>query len=133
MGNTSVKSHQHGNVTCSRKHGRGAFKNRQSKHGQFRHRRSRHRRSRYGGSSPLNPNSYGSTTTQKKRRGKKEPRLLNAVLIHNAYSKFPRGPTKKARTSPPRPSSSRKVKRNFVVTEETIAEEPEQPRRRLSI
>jgi hypothetical protein len=123
MGNTSVKSHQHGNVTCSRKHGRGAF----------RHRRSRHRRSRRGGTSPLNPNSSVSTTTQKKRRTKKEPRLLKAVLIHNAYSKFPRGPTKKARTSPPRPSSSRKMKRNFVVTEEPITEEPEEPRRRLSL
>lgn len=128
MGNTSVKAHQHGNVTCSRKHGRGAFRNRQSKHGQSKHGQFRHRRSRRrynrGGSSPLNPSSYGSTTTQKKRHGKKEPRLLNSVLINNAYSKFPRGPTKKARISPPRPSSSRKIKRNFVVTEETIAEEP---------
>jgi len=129
MGNTSVKAHQHGNVTCSRKHGRGAFRHR--------HPRSKRRLSkRYhrGGNSPLNPNSSGSTTTtQKKRHGKKGPRLLTAVLMHNAYRKFPGGPTKKARISPPRPSSSsRKVKRNFVVTE-TISEEPEQPRRRLSI
>jgi hypothetical protein len=141
MGNTSVKSHihKHGDVTCTMKHGRRrAFRrNSHKKH---------YRRFRKGGTgtSPLNPTGTASTTSsRKKRRSKRnvEPSLHKLVLINETRKLYPRGPTKKARTSPPLVKRS-SVKRHFQVVEAKIEpileeieeiEEPVQGIRRKSI
>lgn len=107
MGNISVKAHKR-------------------KRGHTKNKRGHTKRSKKGGigSSPLNPNPSPdqTTSTRKIRKGKKESSLHKLLLIHNATAKFPRGPPKKIRTSPPLKRKT-PVKRNFVVTEETITEE----------
>jgi hypothetical protein len=112
MGNTSVKAHHHGDKACTRKHA-------------FRHRHTK-RHFKRGGGSPLNPTYVSpipatSSSTRKRHNGKKEPSLHKLLLIHKATVKFPRGPPKKTRTSPPLKRKT-PVKRNFVVTD-TITEE----------
>ena len=124
MGNISVK-------TCKRGHSK-------RKRGHTKRSHTKRKYSKKGGlgSSPLNPNpspeQATSSSTRKRRNGKKEPSLHKLLLIHNATVKFPRGPPKKTRTSPPLKRKT-PVKRNFVVTDTIEEEEEEKPKRRLSL
>jgi hypothetical protein len=125
-----MKAHKHGDVTCTRKHGRRQHYRRQ------RHSRRYHR----GGigsplnpdSSPSSPSSKKSSSKQKTKKRKVEGSLHKLVLQSETYKKYPRGPPKK---SPPLRRGRSPVARNFVKVEEPIMEEEEEetPVRRRSL
>ncbi len=91
--------------------------------------RNKHRR---GGTSPLNPRHVASpaSTTQKHHK-KDNMNLMKEVLKHNTRKRTGLLSPRKTRKSPPRRKTP--VKRNFIVSEETITEEePEEKGRRKS-
>jgi hypothetical protein len=110
MGNTSIKSCR----AMKHKH-RGTHKHRNThKHRRF------HRR---GGTSPLNPSHVSGTSPTRKTRKRDDYNLRKELLKYNARKSTGLYSPIKTRKSPPRRKTP--VKRNFVVSEETIMEEEE--------
>ena len=118
MGNTGSVTkgapHMHGDVSCTRKHGRRrTFKTR------------RHRRYRGGVGSRLNPNSKpDETSVNKSGKPVDSAFLLKELLRTRSFKTHPSGPKRNTRAlSPPRKSASRS--RKPLVRQETIVEEEE--------
>lgn len=138
MGNTasskSTHRHMHGEVECSRKHG-----HKRSRRHSRRGRQSKHRQSKYGGigPSPLNPKpepSFAeSSSTRKKRKGKKERSLHRAILMHETMKMNPMGYPMEYRKPRSGSKSKTPIKRNFVVHEEVVVIEPASRGRRKSL
>ncbi len=128
MGNTtSVKAHQHGDVSCTMKHGRR----------KFRHKRSnRHKR---GGSppkvqSPLNPNPVHnrptSSATRKKRRSKKkEMPLVRSLLIGNMHGRIVADAKAKASAEEAEEAAREKRFKQLSASMEALAKEEDKQAR----
>jgi hypothetical protein len=130
MGNTgSVRKgapHMHGNVSCTRKHGRHYKTSLHGRHYKTRrHMHGRSRRHRGGVGSRLNPNSKpDETSVNKSGKPVDSAFLLKELLRTRSFKTHPSGPKRNTRAlSPPRKSASRS--RKPLVRQETIVEEEE--------
>jgi len=124
MGNTGSVTkgapHMHGDVSCTRKHGRRrTFKTRRH------YKTRRHGRHRGGVGSRLNPNSKpDETSVNKSGKPVDSAFLLKELLRTRSFKTHPSGPKRNTRAlSPPRKSASRS--RKPLVRQETIVEEEE--------
>jgi hypothetical protein len=125
MGNTGSMNqgahHMHGDVSCTRQHGRRrhGYKTRRHMHG-------RSRRHRGGVGSRLNPNSKPDETIVTKSGKPVDSEFLRKELLRSrSFKANPNGPKRNTRAlSPPRRSPSRS--RKSFVRQEAILEEEEE-------
>ena len=132
MGNTGSVTkgapHMHGDVSCTRKHGRRMHRSRRHGRSRRHHKTSLHyktRRHRGGVGSRLNPNSKpDETSVNKSGKPVDSAFLLKELLRTRSFKTHPSGPKRNTRAlSPPRKSASRS--RKPLVRQETIVEEEE--------